>query len=52
MTDLAKQQAIEDIKNELKNSHKCFIAFLQYLNPVMDCLVSTQLEQQQNLKTV
>ena len=50
MSNSAKNQAIEDIKNDLKNQHKCFLAFLQYLDPVMDCIVSSQLEEQQASK--
>lgn len=52
----AKEQAIKDIKSELKNvnSHcflsKSFIEYRPYLNPVMRSLVKQQLDEQRHLK--
>ena len=43
----AKQQAILDIKEELSRQGKCFIAFVEKLNPVMDYLVKEQLKEQE-----
>ena len=42
----ARQAAIRDIQDDLRQNHKCFIAFKRELNPVMDKLVRNQLEQQ------
>lgn len=45
----AKQQAIKDIKDDLMQENRCFLAFNNSLNPVMDRLVRDQIEQQQCL---
>lgn len=37
--NLAKMQAIQDIKDELKKERKAFMLFRKNLNPVMDELV-------------
>ena len=50
MKQSAKRQAILDIKEELSKNHKCFLAFKSTLNPIMDLLVESQLEEQMNLK--
>lgn len=42
----AKEQAILDIKEDLKKTSKCFIAFRTKLNPVMNYLVHQQLKAQ------
>lgn len=41
-----RQQAIKDIKSELKDEHKAFIAFRTELNPVINMLVKKQIEEQ------
>ena len=45
----AKQQAIKDIRDELKKNHKAFIAFKKVLNPVMDELVEEQIHAQERV---
>lgn len=45
----AEQQAIKDIKDDLKRSGKCFITFHSELNPVMDSLVSEYLNKQKSM---
>ena len=45
----AKQQAIKDIKDDLKRSGKCFITFHSELNPVMDSLVSEYIKEQKSM---
>ena len=47
MTKRAKQQAIENIKDDLQRSHKAFLAFHEELNPIMGKLVTQQLKAQQ-----
>ena len=42
----AKQQAILDIKEDLKRNHKCFLAFHSELDPVMESLVNQQIKAQ------
>ena len=42
----AKETAIRDIKEDLKQNHKSFIAFHKELNPIMDRIVKKQLEKQ------
>ena len=49
MNKEAKRQAILDIKEELSKNHKCFLAFKSTLNPIMDLLVESQIEEQLNL---
>lgn len=45
----AKQQALMDIKKELKENHKSFLAFRTNLNPVMDKLVNDYIHLQNSL---
>ena len=45
----AKEQAILDIKEDLKKSHKAFLAFHTKLNPIMDKLVRNQITAQYKL---
>ena len=47
-----REMAIRDIKDDLRQSGKCFIAFVKKLNPVMDELVNEQLEAQSNISRV
>ena len=49
MAEQAKQQAIQDIKEDLERNHKCFIAFFQELDEVMDALVEEQSQEQLKL---
>lgn len=42
-----KEQAILDIKNDLRQQGKSFLAFHKELNPVMDSLVNSQLKAQE-----
>lgn len=46
----AQQSAIQDIKDDLRQQGKCFIAFYKELDPIMSYLVSEQIHQQNNLK--
>lgn len=46
----AKQQAIEDIKKDLKKQGKSFLAFHTVLNPIMHRLVLQQIQKQKSLK--
>lgn len=46
----AKQKAIQDIKAELKNESKSFIAYRIELNRQMRNLVNEQLKAQRQLK--
>ena len=39
MDELAKMQAIQDIKEELRKEHKHMLMFRKNLNPIMDKLV-------------
>lgn len=45
----AKQKAIQDIKECLRQESKAFIAFRTELNPIMDELVEQQLKKQEAL---
>ena len=45
----AKQKAIQDIRECLKENHKAFIAFRSELNPIMDELVDNQIKQQEKV---
>ena len=45
----AKQKAILDIKQELRDQAKAFIAFRSELNPIMDELVDNQIKQQERI---
>lgn len=42
----AKEQAVIDIKDELRQQCRCFLAFRERLNPVMDRLVDTYTKRQ------
>lgn len=44
-----KETAIQDIKESLRIQGKCFLAFRNELNPIMDTLVNEQLKAQQSL---
>lgn len=46
----AKEQALKDIKAELRTQHKAFIAFKTELNPIIRKIVSEQLKAQKKLK--
>jgi hypothetical protein len=48
----AKQQAIQDIKQELKQEGKSFLAFRKELNPIMKILVKAQLREQRRSITI
>ena len=52
MAEAAKQQAILDIKEDLERNHKCFIAFFQELDEVMEELVEEQNQAQLKLSKV
>ena len=43
----ARQCAEMDIREELSRQGKCFIAFVERLNPVMDYLVKERLKEQE-----
>lgn len=44
-----KLDAVRDIKEELKNESRCFIAFRSYLNPVMKELVKQHVKEQKKI---
>lgn len=46
----AKQQAVEDIQEDLLQEHKVFIAFIEKLDPIMDQLVDQQIKVQEEKK--
>lgn len=46
----AKEQALKDIKAELRTQNKAFIAFKTELNPIIRKIVSEQLKAQKKLK--
>lgn len=48
----AKEQAILDIKEELKEQHKSFLAFHKNLNSIMDRLVENQIRLQTSIKKI
>lgn len=45
----AKEVAIQDIKDDLKQQSKSFLAFHKQLNPIMKKIVNTYIQQQSNL---
>lgn len=45
----AKQQAVKDIKECLKQQNKAFIAFRSELNPIMDSIVDDYSRQQKSV---
>lgn len=47
--ELARESAIQDIKEELKRQQKCFLSFHRNLNPIMDILVGRYLIAQSTL---
>lgn len=47
----AKEQATQDIQNELSKSGKQFIQFIKELDPVMDALVEIYTEKQEGRPT-
>ena len=49
MIPSARQQAIKDIREELKNSHKSFIMFRSELNKEIRNIVNEQLKAQRQL---
>lgn len=49
MDEVAKQQAIQDIKEELKEQSKSFIAFHKRLNPIINLLVEHQIQLQEKI---
>jgi len=42
----AEEQAVIDIKDELRQQCRCFLAFRKRLNPVMDRLVDNYTKRQ------
>ena len=44
----AEQQALQDIKDDLKQQSKTFIAFRKRLNPIMDRIVNHYLNEQEH----
>ena len=46
----AKDYAIEDIKNDLQQHGKCFIAFITELDETMDNLVNQQIYLQEHVQ--
>lgn len=46
----AKEQAVQDIKDELRLSSRSFLAFRKKLDPIMDKLVEDYTKQQENGK--
>lgn len=45
----ARQQAVLDIKDELRRSNKCFLVFRRRLNPIMKDLVNDYIKAQEEL---
>ena len=52
MAEEAKQQAVQDIKEDLERHHRCFIAFLVELDPIMEQLVQQQSKEQLKLSKI
>ena len=48
----ARQCAEMDIREELSRQGKCFIAFREKLNPVMDFLVDQELKIREQWKSI
>lgn len=44
----ARQQALRDIREDLREQGKCFIAFRKELNPIMKELINDQLKRQKH----
>lgn len=47
----AKETALQDIKDDLKQQSKCFISFREKLNPIMKRMVSNYIKLQENAET-
>lgn len=47
-----KQQAMLDIKSELKREHKSFIPYVEELDTIMDSLVGNYINNQNNYSHV
>ena len=47
----AKQQAIIDIKEDLRKQNKCFMSFKKKLNPIMEKIVNNHLKDQRHITT-
>ena len=45
----AYQSAINDIKDDLKSSGRCFISFRKELNPIMKNIVDNAIKKQEEL---
>lgn len=52
MNTTARDAAEMDIREELSRQGKCFIAFVEKLNPVMDLLVDQELKIREQWKNV
>lgn len=48
----AKEQAIQDIKDDLRKQGKSFLAFHRNLNPIMNRLVNKQLKEQEDINKI
>jgi hypothetical protein len=46
----SKEQAIQDIKDELDKEGKCFIAFIIKLDPIIEKIVEGYIKQQESNK--
>jgi hypothetical protein len=46
----SKEQAIQDIKDELDKEGKCFIAFIIKLDPIIEKIVEGYIKQQEDNK--
>lgn len=44
----AEELATQDIKNDLEKHSRCFLAFREKLNPVMEGIVNTYIKIQEN----
>lgn len=45
----AYQSAINDIKDDLKSSDRCFLSFRKELNPIMKDIVDNAIKKQEEL---
>lgn len=46
----SKEQAIQDIKDELDKEGKCFITFIVKLDPIIEKIVEGYIKQQEDNK--
>lgn len=46
----AKETAIQDIKDELRQESRCFITFRKKLNPIMKKMVKNYIKLQEDTK--